>query len=365
MSKKGNNLLIAASGTGGHIFPALAIAEDLENDWNISWMGIAKRCESDLVPKKYNFITINIKSPRKRNIALFLEYLKIIFSAFEVAKILKFRKISLVFTTGGYISAPTIIAARVLGIPVIIHESNLIPGTVTKYFGRFCNQVLIGFRDTTSFLKNSNITFTGTPLRQQFYISHNLPNWAPKGKGPLIVVMGGSQGANGINEMLSEVLNFLLKNDIRVIHILGDSKNVDLRYENNRNYLQIKFIEAIAPLMQNCDLVIARSGAMTINELIHTQKPSILVPYPNSKNNHQEHNAMLLASIGGSIIIHQDKKAKFVLKSVLQEIFKFDLGNSKKQYQKLEIMKKNMKAIHNFDSKLKIKKVINNYLSEL
>ena len=365
MSKEGNNLLIAASGTGGHIFPALAIAEDLENDWNIYWMGIHKRCESDLVPEKYNFITINIQSPRKRNIGLFLEYLKIIFSAFEVIKIIKLQKISLVFTTGGYISAPTIIAARILGIPVIIHESNLIPGTVTKYFARFCNQVLIGFKDTSVYLKNSQIIFTGTPLREQFYIYKDLPKWAPNGKGPLIIVMGGSQGANGINEMLAESLDFLLTNDIRVIHILGDSKEIDMKYENNRNYLQIKFTKAIAPLMQNCDLVIARSGAMTINELIQTQKPSILVPYPNSKNNHQEHNAMLLASLGGSIIINQDRKAKFVLKSVLSEIFKFDKEKSEKPYKKLEIMKKNMKTLSTFDSKLKIKKIINNYLNEL
>ena len=365
MSKEGNNLLIAASGTGGHIFPALAIAEDLEKNWNISWLGLSKRCESDLVPKKYNFITLNIESPKKRNIALFLEYLKIIFSAFEVAKIIKLKKISLVFTTGGYISAPSIIAARILGIPVIIHESNLIPGMVTKYFGRFCNHILIGFKDTSFFLKSSKIIFTGTPLRKQFYISNDLPSWAPNDEGPLIVVMGGSQGANGINEMLSESLDFLLHKDIRVIHILGDSKEIDRTYKNNRNYFQIKFTEEMAPLIQNCDLVIARSGAMTINELIKTQKPSILVPYPNSKNNHQEHNAMVLASIGGSIIINQDKKAKYVLKSVLLEIFKFDPSKSKRTYQRLEIMKKNMKNIKNLNSNLKIKKVINNYLNDL
>ena len=142
MSNEVNNLLIAASGTGGHIFPALAIAEDLEDKWNIFWLGIQKRCESNLVPRKYNFITINLESPRKKNIFLFLEYLKIIFSAFEVVKIIKRKKISLVFTTGGYISAPTIIAAKILRIPIIIHESNLIPGMVTKYFGRFCNKIL-------------------------------------------------------------------------------------------------------------------------------------------------------------------------------------------------------------------------------
>ncbi len=363
MSKEGNNLLIAASGTGGHIFPALAVADNIKNNWNIYWLGIHNRCEANLVPKKYNFLTINVESPRNKNFFLFWDYLKILFSAFQVLKIIKIKKISLVFTTGGYISAPTIIAAKLLGIPVIIHESNKVPGTVTKYFGRFCNQVLIGFRGTSSFLRNSKIIFTGTPIRKQFYISNDLPSWVPEDNGPLIIVMGGSQGANGVNEMLSESLDFLLSKGIRVIHILGDSKVIDFKYKNNKNYFQIKFIEEIAPLIQNCDLVISRSGAMTINELIKTQKPSILIPYPNSKNNHQEQNAMVLASLGGAIIIHQNKKAKFVLKKTLQKIFQKDSRNNNK-YEMLEIMKRNMKNVNNMDPTINIKKVINNYLKD-
>ena len=364
MSKEEHNLLIAASGTGGHIFPALAIAEDLENCWNISWIGISERCESNLVPKKYNFFNLKIESPRKKKFFLFLQYLKIIFSAFEIIKIIKIKKISLVFTTGGYISAPTIIAANILGVPVILHESNLIPGTVTKYFGRFCNQVLLGFKDTSFFLKNSKIINTGTPLRKQFYITNDLPIWVPKGNGPLIIVMGGSQGANGINEMLFESLDFLLNNNIRVVHILGDSKLIDYGYQKKKNYCQIKFTAEIASLMQNCDLIVSRSGAMTINELIKTQKPSILVPYPNSKNNHQEKNAMILASIGGSMIINQNNEAKFILKNTLKEIFKLNQEKNENKYKILEMMKKNMKNINTLDSKKKIKKIFNSYLNE-
>jgi len=364
MSKGENNLLIAASGTGGHIFPALAIAEDLESDWNISWLGIMQRYETKLVPKKYNFISLNIQSPSKKNFFLFLQYLRIILSAIHVIKIIKVKKISLVFTTGGYISAPTIIASKILGVPVIIHESNLIPGTVTKFFGRFCNHVLIGFENTTCYLKNCKIIFTGTPLRQQFYIANKLPTWIPKSNGRIIIVMGGSQGANGVNKMIYESLDLLLENNIRVIHILGESRLIDLKYKNQRNYLQLKFTEEIASLMQNCDLVIARSGAMTINELIKTKKPSILIPLPNSKNNHQEKNAMVLASLGGSIIVHEDDKSKYVLKNILIKIFNLDFNNDKNIYPILDIMKKNMEKINKVDTKVKIKKVINNYIKE-
>ena len=304
MSKKRNNLLIAASGTGGHIFPALAVSKKVEKDWNIYWLGVQKRLESQLVPRKYNLLNINLETP-KNNIFILFQYLKILFSTFKIIKILKEKKINLVFTTGGYISAPTILAAKLLKIPVIIHESNLIPGMVTKYFGFICEFVLLGFKDTNIYLKNCKTVYTGTPLRDEFYEINPLPGWVPRGKGPLLIVMGGSQGAKRINEIFYESLNFLIKQNFRIVHIIGEN-NLDssLKIKSN-NYIQKTFTNHIAPLMQNCDLVISRSGAGTVNELIQTGKPSILIPYPNSKNNHQEKNAMILSSIGGALsLIH-------------------------------------------------------------
>jgi len=152
MSKK-NNLLVAAGGTGGHIFPALAVSKEVENQWNIHWLGVNKRLDANFIPKKYNLRTLTIKTPRK-NIFLFYQYIKILMSTFQIIRILKEKKINLVFTTGGYISAPTIVASKFLRIPVIIHESNLIPGMVTKYFGFLCNYVFLGFEKTNSYLKN-------------------------------------------------------------------------------------------------------------------------------------------------------------------------------------------------------------------
>ena len=132
MSKK-NNLLVAASGTGGHIFPALVVSKEVENEWNIHWLRVHQRLDANFIPKKYNLRTLHIKTPRK-NIFLFYQYIEILMSTFQIIRILKEKKINLVFTTGGYISAPTILASKLLRIPIIIHESNLIPGMVTKYF---------------------------------------------------------------------------------------------------------------------------------------------------------------------------------------------------------------------------------------
>ncbi len=362
MSKK-NNLLVAASGTGGHIFPALAVSKEVEDKWNIHWLGVHKRLDINFIPKKYNLRTLNIKTPRK-NIFLLLQYIEILMSTFKIIRILKEKKINLVFTTGGYISAPTIVASKLLRIPIIIHESNLIPGMVTKYFGFLCNYVLLGFKKTNVYLKNCKIIFTGTPLREQFYKSNLLPEWVPKGKGPLLLVMGGSQGAKAINQILYESLEFLMEKKFRIVHIIGECNQKSFQVKNFKNYVQKKFTNEIAALIQNCDLVISRSGAGTINELIETEKPSILIPFPYSKNNHQEKNAMILAESGGSVLINQNKISKEVFENTLEIIFKIKSKNGKNSYEILDIMKKNMKNNNKIKSKIEIKKFINYFLKE-
>ncbi len=362
MSKK-NNLLVAASGTGGHIFPALAVSKEVDDEWNIHWLGVEQRLDADIIPKKYNLRTLNIKTPRK-NIFLFCQYIEILMSTFQIIRILKEKKINLVFTTGGYISAPTIVASKLLRIPVIIHESNLIPGMVTKYFGFMCNYVLLGFKKTSSYLKNCKTIFTGTPLRQQFYKSNPLPEWVPKGKGPLLIFLGGSQGAKAINQIVYESLEFLMEKKFRIVHIIGEYNQESFNVKNSKNYVQKKFTNEIAALIQNCDLVISRSGSGTINELIQTEKPSILIPYPYSKNNHQELNAMILAESGCSVLINQNKISKEVFEETLDRIFKIKLKKGKTHYEILDLMKKNMENKNKVKSKVEIRKLINYFLKE-
>tara|TARA_Y100000816_G_scaffold278475_1_gene249689 strand:- start:260 stop:1123 length:864 start_codon:yes stop_codon:yes gene_type:complete len=285
-------------------------------------------------------------------------------STLRVIKILKEKKINLVFTTGGYISAPTIVAAKLLKIPIILHESNLLPGMVTKYFGFLCDYVFTGFEGTNYLLKNCKTIYTGTPLRDSFYKSNPLPEWVPKGAGPLLVVVGGSQGAKAINQVIYESLDFLLQENFRIVHIIGENNINNFQVKNSKNYVQKKFTNEIAALFQNCDLVISRSGAGIINELINTNKPSILIPYPYSKNNHQEKNAMILAQIGGSVLIKQSKISKKFFEFTLQRIFKLKKINGKNTYEILNLMKKNMENNNQVKSKNNITKVINYFLKE-
>jgi len=365
MKKKIKNLLVAASGTGGHIFPALTIVDDLDRNWNIYWLGIQNRCEINLVPKEYKLFTLNIDSPQGNKLSLMIKYLRVFISTLSVIRIMIRRKIKLVFATGGYISVPSIIAAKLLNIPIIIHESNLVPGLATKYFGRYCNFVLTGFKETDSYLKGCNVVFTGTPLRHQFYIDNDIPSWVPVGNQPLIIIMGGSQGAKVINDVIYNLLDFLIDNNFRIIHILGDTLDPKFSNKKNNNYIPIGFTKEIAALMQNCDLVISRAGSGAINEIIKTKSPSILIPYPNAKNNHQEKNALILSSRGCSIMIDQNKNLEINLKRNLQRIFNMESNNSKNQYKILDIMKKNITEFNLKDPRTEIKKIINSYKKNL
>jgi len=191
-----------------------------------------------------------------------------------------------------------------------------------------------------------------------------MPEWVPKGKGPLLIVMGGSQGAKAINQILYESREFLIKKKFRIVHIIGEFNQQSFNLKNSNNYVQKKFSNEIAALIQNCDLVISSSGAGTINELIETEKPSILIPFPYSKNNHQEKNAMILAESGGSVLINQNKMSKEVFEGTLVRIFKIKSKKGKNHYEILDLMKKNMENNNKIQSKNEIKKFINYFLKE-
>ncbi len=176
--------------------------------------------------------------------------------------------------------------------------------------------------------------------------------------------MGGSQGAKAINQILYESLEFLIKRQFRIVHIVGESNLEPFHVKKSKNYIQKQFTNEIAALIQNCDLVISRSGAGTINELMEAEKPSILIPYPDSKNNHQEKNAMVLAASGGSVLINQNKMTKEVFEETLERIFKIKPKKGKNHHEILDLMKKNMENNNKIKSKNEIKKYINYFLKE-
>jgi UDP-N-acetylglucosamine--N-acetylmuramyl-(pentapeptide) pyrophosphoryl-undecaprenol N-acetylglucosamine transferase len=295
-------LLIAASGTGGHLFPAVAVAEKL-TDVQIEWMGVSDRLETTLVPKKYPMHLIAVRGFQgKKNLQTLWLLTK---GVFTTRKLLKAGKFDGVFSTGGYISAPAILAAKSLGLPVVLHESNALPGKVTRWLSPFCTKVAIGFSITSQYLKKAPTVYLGTPVRKQFLQKQKLDLPIPPDV-QVIVVAGGSQGAVALNNLVRESATAWLAMGAFIVHLTG-SNDPNAESLQHPHYLPLSFCDNMAGLLQRATLVISRSGAATLNELMVCRVPSVLIPYPFAAEDHQYINANCMAQAGGSIVFRQEK----------------------------------------------------------
>ncbi len=299
-----SRLLIAASGTGGHLFPALAVAQALPADWTIQWLGVPDRLEQELVPAAYPLHTIRAGGLQGRGLHKLWQLLRLLGCTGEVRRLIRRERIGVVFSTGGYIAAPAILAARWCGVPVVLHESNGVPGRVTRLLGRLCSRVAVGLPQAAERLPHCRPLLTGTPVRQEFLRPAALPEWVPPGPGPLLLVMGGSQGAVGLNRMVRPLLPRLLAAGCRVVHLSGSS-DPEAGLLRHPAYVERPFSDAMAGLLQCADLVISRAGAGSLSELAVSGAPAILVPFPQAADRHQDANAGAAAAVGAAVIVWQ------------------------------------------------------------
>jgi UDP-N-acetylglucosamine--N-acetylmuramyl-(pentapeptide) pyrophosphoryl-undecaprenol N-acetylglucosamine transferase len=321
-------LLIAASGTGGHLFPAIATAKQL-NDCQIEWLGVPNRLETTLVPKEYPLHTISVEGFQQR---LGLGSLKIaiglIGSIVQVRRLLKEGNFQGVFTTGGYIAGPTIIAARSLGLPVILHESNVLPGKVTRWLSRLADTVALGFEETTQYLPGRKTVYAGTPVREEFLSLQRLDLPIPDDV-PVIAIAGGSQGAVAVNQLVRDCAPSWLKAGFWIVHQTGEN-DPDAKSFQHPHYLPLPFYDNMAGLFQRANLVISRAGAGTLTELAITETPSILIPYPYAAEKHQDYNANVFAAKSAALVFLQDKLTAELLENTV-----FDLLKSPEELQKM------------------------------
>lgn len=316
-------LLIAASGTGGHLFPAIATAEQL-TDYKIEWLGVPNRLETQLVPQQYLLHTIPVEGFQQR---LGLGTLRILWrlvsSIRQVRKLLQQGQFQGVLTTGGYIAAPAILAARSLGLPVILHESNALPGKVTRWFSPWCTAVALGFASATQHLPKARSVVVGTPVRSQFRTSagqplKNLP--IPDG-APLIVVVGGSQGAVAVNRLVRQCAPAWLEAGAAIVHLTGES-DPDIGSLQHPQYFELPFYDDMATLFQRANLAISRAGAGTMTELAVTGTPAILIPYPFAAEDHQAHNAAVFAAVGAAQVYRQADLTPELLETQVLELLR-------------------------------------------
>jgi len=296
-------LLIAASGTGGHLFPALAVAEMLPH-WHIHWLGTRGRLDGQLVPKHYPLHWVSVGGLQGGAWEQLGRLLQLLVAVWTVLGLLRREHIAVVFTTGGYIAAPAILAARLAGLPVLLHESNAVSGRVTRLLGRFCSGIALGLGTTTQGKPHGQTWWTGTPVRSSFYRLAPLPEWVPRGPGPLLVVMGGSQGARGLNRMVRQQAHLWLQGGCRLVHLCG-GQDSEMGSLQDPAYVERQFTDEMAGLLQHGDLAISRAGAGSISELAASRCPAVLVPYPHATDHHQQANAAVVAALGAAVIVHE------------------------------------------------------------
>jgi UDP-N-acetylglucosamine--N-acetylmuramyl-(pentapeptide) pyrophosphoryl-undecaprenol N-acetylglucosamine transferase len=335
--------IIAAAGTGGHINPGLAIANKImekEKDSSIIFIGTNRGLETDLVPRSgYSLKTINAHGLERK---ITIQNIKNLFETYksikEAKEIIKEFKPDILIGTGGYICVPTVIAAKKLGIPVILHESNAFPGIAVKLFKNKADKILVGFKDAKERLDNKeNVIVTGNPIKikkidytesQKEKIKTDLGLALDK---PVVLVFGGSQGAQSINRSFIEIIVNKKNKNYQIMWAAGPEQYEKIKEKLNEINIDINNIEnaKIVPYIYNMeevmnisDLVVCRSGAMTITEVSVVGKPAIFIPFPFATENHQEYNARVLEKVGAAKIILDKDINSELLGNTINKIIK-------------------------------------------
>lgn len=304
MTETPTRLLVAASGTGGHLFPAIATADSL-SDYHIEWLGVPDRLETQLVPQKYPIHTIAVGGFQgKPGLGTLMTGTRLATAILKARHLLKQGNFQGVFTTGGYIAAPAILAARSLRLPVILHESNALPGKVTRWLAPRCTQVAIGFAVAARYLPKAQTTVVGTPVRADFTNESEPLEFPIPDHAPLVVVLGGSQGAVAVNRLVRAAAPAWLEAGIWIVHLTGNL-DPDAHSLQHPHYIAMPFYDHIAPLLKRANFAVSRAGAGTLTELAITKTPAILIPYPYAAEDHQTFNAKVFAQQGAAVLIQQ------------------------------------------------------------
>jgi len=314
-----------AGGTGGHVFPALAVADYMKvSGWRVVWLGTKGGMEEILVPQKgYEIEIMDFSGLRGKNLMVwFLLPLRLLLAFWQSAKVLFQIRPDVVLGMGGYPAFPGGIMASLLNKPLLIHEQNSVPGLANKILAKFADKVLLGFPNAIR--NEKKIIFSGNPVRKE--ISQlDIPDKRYAGRsGKLkLLIIGGSLGAQALNTIVPKMLK-LIPDHMRplVTHQAGRKHLETLK----KNYAEagvegelLVFIENIAVQYADCDLVICRAGALTIAELTAAGIASILVPFPYAVDDHQTSNAKFLSDKDAAVLLPQNELTPQGLAQLLME----------------------------------------------
>lgn len=325
---------ITGGGTGGHIYPAIAIAEYLDGE--IFYVGNPRNLEFDIVKQKgYKFLPVNVQGmPRKACFDLVKWSLHLGIAVMKgFYYIIKYRP-DVVFGTGGYVSAPVLIAAAVLKTPFVMHDCDAQPGLVTRYLSPYAAGVSLAFECASKYIKNKNCHITGNPLREGFKTltkEDARRNLGLEDKLTLCI-MGGSQGAKSINCAAVEIIKDLSqKYDMQIIFQTGKKKFSTVEehlsamypaYKTDKNLLVKPYFDDMVSVLKASDIAVSRAGSLSISELCASGIASIFVPYPHAAADHQRKNARFMAEKNAGIYLEDDKTNSQTLFNILEGLAK-------------------------------------------
>ncbi|CUH94036.1 UDP-N-acetylglucosamine-N-acetylmuramyl-(pentapeptide) pyrophosphoryl-undecaprenol N-acetylglucosamine transferase [Propionispora sp. 2/2-37] len=336
-------IIISGGGTGGHIYPAVTIAREMQklfDSSDILFVGTRNSMEADIIPKEgFKLETIQVKGfDRKFSWGNISNLFNTIGSVWSSRKILKRFKPDIVIGTGGYVCGPILFAASLMGIPSMIQEQNVIPGVTNKILARFVDKIAVGYLESAKYFGSSNqhkVIFSGNPIRQDVLsvtredamISLNLD---PDKR--TILISGGSRGARSINKAMIEVHRYFQNcDDIQLLHVTGQNEynNVVGKLKQYGIDEKLKGNIIIKPYLYNmpqalavADLAIFRAGAIGLAELTAKGIPAILIPYPYAAANHQAYNARVMEQNGAAVVVDDHELCGDKLAGIVEKIIR-------------------------------------------
>lgn len=346
-------MIISAGGTGGHIYPALAIIKEFQKkdkNFEVKYIGTHNRMENTIVPKQnIPYEAIKIYGFSKTYMGRNIKNLGYIIKAYyKCLDIMNEFKPDIVVGVGGYVTMPVIMAAKKLKIKTVIHEQNSIPGKTNKFLSRGIDEVFLSFKKSEKyFSQDVKCKYTGNPS------GDNVKNLVPMKKNvlgfnkdkKLIVITSGSLGSSGLNTKLIEFLKLSKNDEYEILFITGKGNYDEFIQENkfSKNIKIVPYLDNLASLFKSCDLIISRAGAGTISEILMANVPSILIPSPNVANNHQYYNAFDLNQEKLAIMLEEKDLTGEKLYKRVKEL----LSDDNKEYKKIL---SNLKENKNIDS---------------
>ena len=313
-------IIISAGGTGGHIFPALAVARQLTDSYDVVWVGGKTGMENQIIPQNgYPLETVSVAGVRNKGAVrkLMLPF-TMLRALFECWCILRKHRPTTVIGFGGYATFPILLAARILGKKTLIHEQNSVAGLTNRVLAKIVNQVLTAFPNVLSSAKTQLV---GNPVRQEII---DIAPASTNTSGKLnILIVGGSLGAKALNDNVPLALNAVKDKISSIVHQIGrnDGSTVaDYYREHDLNAQVVNFIDNMAQAYSNADVIICRAGASTVAEVSCAGKCAIFVPYPYAVDDHQTHNAAYLVEQGAAFLLPQSKLTSESLASLISEL---------------------------------------------